>query len=118
MDAVLHDWPEDDDEPFWMSVFEAYATSYPRAGRLMLALIRGRGTDDMAAGLESRFRVLYHALMHTGHHVKGAVDDTPTRSRPRVPTHPSIWLSSAKVIEELIESEEEEPGRVSRVEEC
>ena len=77
-DAELHSWPEESDHLAWLTVFEAYAECHPHPGLLVRDLVRTRSeapdhpelsTVQADPGIESRFHVLYHGLLHSGNHL-------------------------------------------------
>ena len=87
-----------------------YAVCHPQPGQLMLDLVRAKGAPPEPPvpgavradpGFESRFRVLYHGLMHSGNRLRRST------GVPK-PHHPRDWLLEAQRVQGP-----ENSGRVS-----
>ena len=101
-DAEKHDWPQETDHLGWLAVFEAYAERFPEPGNLVRDLVRTRsevldhpelGLPQTDPGIETRFRVLYHGLMHSQNHLTWEDEHRgPMRHSIGVPIPPSPSL--------------------------
>ena len=115
-DASWHGWPEESDHVAWRDIFESYAVCHPETGELVLDLVRSRVAveEDIHPadpGIEARYQVLYHGLMHAGNHLtwdankaltitseRHGVVLLPNSAGPAVPDSPSEWPKRAAAL--------------------